>query len=97
MTIRKVLQGTTVEFHFEGWLDTQHAGVLAQALNELEDTTEKLVFDMANLEYISSAGIRQIFAAHKQMKGNLILRNVSSEIAGIFQMTGLSKIIHMEQ
>ncbi len=97
MTITKTKQNTTVEFHFEGWMDTQHADVLAQALNELEDTTEKLIFDMAKLEYISSAGIRQIVAAHKQMKGNLTLRNVSPDIISLFRMTGLCKVLNIEQ
>ncbi len=97
MTINKITQGTTAEFQFEGWLDAQNAGILAQALNELEESTKKLVFNMEKLEYISSAGIRQIVAAHKQMKGGLTLKNVPREIYEVLCMTGLGKILNIEQ
>ncbi|MCR4922935.1 MAG: STAS domain-containing protein [Lachnospiraceae bacterium] len=96
MTIKKIKEGSTVEFYFEGWMDTQNVDVLAQALNELEDSTKQLSFNMEGLEYISSAGIRQIVAAHKQMKGNLILKNVTQEIMAVFHMTGLDKMLNIE-
>lgn len=51
---------------------------------------------MAKLEYTSSAGIRQVVAIHKQMKGALTLRNVTPEVKAVLQMIGLDKRLHIE-
>ena len=49
-----------------GWLDTQTAPQLGEALSGLEDSITSLVFDFTNLEYISSAGLRQVIVAYKK-------------------------------
>ena len=96
MTVEKTMDGSTAVLHLEGWLDTQNAPVLAQALNELDDSVEKLVLDMEKLEYISSAGIRQIVTAYKEMNGSLTLKNLSAEVASVLHMTGLDKKLSIE-
>ena len=96
MTVEKEMDGSTAVLHLNGWMDTGNVPVLAQALNELDDSVEHLVFDMAKLEYTSSAGIREIIAAHKQMNGVLTLRNVSPEVTAVLHMTGLDKKLHIE-
>ena len=48
---------------YSGWLDTQTAPQLGEALSGLEDSITSLVFDFTNLEYISSAGLRQVIVA----------------------------------
>ena len=97
MTVEKTMEGSTAVLYLEGWRDTANAPVLAQALNDLDDSTRQLVFDMSKLEYTSSAGIRQIIAAHKQMNGALTLRNVTPEVLAVLHMTGLDKKLHIEQ
>ena len=90
------MNGSTAVLYLEGWMDTSNAPLLAQALNELDDSVEQLVLDMAKLEYTSSAGIRQIVAIHKQMNGALTLRNVTPEIAAVLHMIGVDKKLHIE-
>ena len=97
MTVEKTMEGSTAVLYLEGWMDTANAPFLAQALNDLDDSTRQLVFDMSKLEYTSSAGIRQIIAAHKQMNGALTLRNVTPEVLSVLHMTGLDKKLHIEQ
>ena len=60
------------------------------------DDIDSLVIDCKSLEYISSSGIRQFVAAHKQMNGKLTLTNVSPEILDILNMTGISKRIQIK-
>jgi anti-anti-sigma factor len=96
MTVEKTMDGSTAMLRLEGWLDTQNAPVLAQALNELDDSVEKLVLDMEKLEYISSAGIRQIVTAYKEMNGALTLKKLSTEVASVLHMTGLDKKLSIE-
>jgi len=96
MTIEKTVTGNTVELKIAGWLDTKTAPELETALNALEPGVNTLVLDMAQLEYISSAGLRQVVAAYKKMQGMLTLRHVSDEIKNVLRMTGLEKRLKIE-
>ena len=91
MEIRKTIEGGKATFAIEGWLDTQTAPELEAALAELDDGVNELEFDLAALEYVSSAGIRQIVAAYKKMGGNLVVRNVSPEVREVLRLTGTDK------
>jgi anti-anti-sigma factor len=96
MTIEKTVNGNETMLKLEGWMDTQGAPMLEQALGELGTEVKHLVLDLKGLEYTSSAGIRQIVAAHKQMNGELTLRNVNIEIMDVLTMTGVAKKLHIE-
>jgi len=93
MTIEKTVNGNETMLKLEGWMDTQGAPMLEQALGT---EVKHLVLDLKGLEYTSSAGIRQIVAAHKQMNGELTLRNVNIEIMDVLTMTGVAKKLHIE-
>ena len=64
---------------------------------ELKDTQE-LVFDLTDLEYISSAGLRVLLKVQKYMnkKGDFKLIHVSEVIEEIFEITGFSDILTIE-
>lgn len=91
MEIKKTIIGGKATFAIEGWLDTQTAPELGTALAELDESVVDLELDCAALEYVSSAGIRQIIAAYKKMDGNLVLRSVSPEVREILRLTGADK------
>ena len=91
MEIKKTLEGEKATFAIQGWLDTQTAPELGAALDELGEDVTQLEFDFAELEYVSSAGIRQIVAAHKKMSGNLAVRNVSPAVLEVLRLTGVDK------
>lgn len=95
MKIEKKQDGEKMTFELEGWLDTQAAPELEQALAEIPEGVTELVIDCTALEYISSSGLRQFVAAHKQMKGAFTLANVSAEIMDVLNMTGFSKKLHI--
>ena len=96
MIIEKNVQGTTMEMKLDGWLDTQSSPMLAEAVNALDGSITNLVLDFTKLEYVSSAGLRQIVSAYKKMNGNMTLRNVSDEIMEVIRMTGLDKRIKFD-
>ena len=96
MTIEKNTEGARAEWKLSGWLDTQSAPELEAALAELTPETEALTLDLAQVEYVSSAGLRQLVAAHKKLGGNLTLRNVNEEILNVIRMTGLDRRLRIE-
>lgn len=96
MNITTTVDGSTTIIALEGWLDTNTSPELGAALQDLDDGCESLVLDLANLEYISSAGLRLLVSAHKQMKGNLTIRNVSAEVMQVLHMAGFDRRLHIE-
>ena len=96
MNIEKKIEGNTVTLSLNGWMDAKSAPEFAVMLSELEPSAEKLVLDLTGLEYTSSAGIRQIIAAHKKMNGALTLKNLTPEVFDVLKMTGLDKRLNIE-
>ena len=78
-----------------GWLDTVTAGELKQELDALDGSVTALTLDLRALEYISSAGLRQLVAAHKLMQGNLTLRGVPPQIMDLLRMAGFDKRLNI--
>lgn len=61
-----------------------------------ENPCENVVFDMENLEYISSAGLRVLLRVRKQFAG-LEAVNVNTEIYEILDMTGFTEMIDVHK
>jgi anti-sigma B factor antagonist len=83
----------------EGRLDTTTAPELEKALGTLLEGVTDLVLDMTNLEYVSSAGLRVILKAQKVMfrSGKMKLIGVNESIMEVFEITGFSDILEIEQ
>ena len=98
MTIQKTLAGTSLTVAPEGRLDTITSPQFESELRADMNAVTDLVFDLANLTYISSAGLRVLLSAQKAMnkKGTMVLRNVRPEIMEIFEITGFSSILTLE-
>lgn len=98
MTIQKTASEAALTLALEGRLDTTTAPALEEELkNSLEGVTE-LALDFEKLEYISSAGLRVLLSAQKQMnkQGNMVIRNVCADIMEVFEITGFSDILTVE-
>lgn len=98
MNISKTLDGTNLNIALEGRLDTTTSPQLEAELHPDIDKAEDLVFDLANLQYISSAGLRVLLSAQKIMnkQGKMTIKNVCPEIMDIFDVTGFVDILNIE-
>ena len=96
MTVEKTVNGNCAVLSLQGWMDTENAPKLAEAVDELGPEIESLVLDMSGLEYTSSAGIRQIVATYKRMNGALTLKNVSPLVMDVFRAMSIDKKLHIE-
>lgn len=99
MKIISRTEGNKVTMEITGWLDTQTAPQLEEELSKLSDEATSLVFDFAKLEYISSAGLRQVVAAYKKMqqKEGFKIINISDEVYDVFKLTGFDQKICIEK
>ena len=81
-----------------GRLDTITSPQLEAELEKILPDSDALVLDMANLEYISSAGLRVILKAQKAMNttGTMKLIHVGESIMEVFDITGFSDFLNIE-
>ncbi len=84
----------------EGRLDTTAAPEAEEALRRELPDCESLTVDMENLEYISSAGLRVLMFAKRELKkqgcDKMKLIHVNEIIMEIFEITGFSDIFEIE-
>ena len=98
MTIEKKINGESATLIVSGRLDTQTAPELETALDSALEGLKELTFDMTNLEYVSSAGLRVILKAQKAMnaQGSMKVSNVNESIMEVFEITGFIDILTIE-
>ena len=98
MTIEKKINGEAATLIVSGRLDTQTAPELENELDNILSGLKELTFDMTNLEYVSSAGLRVILKAQKAMnaQGSMKLTGVNDSIMEVFDITGFLDILTIE-
>ena len=98
MTIEQKLNGTAATLVVAGRLDTQTAPELDKALDGIVSGLKELTLDLADLEYVSSAGLRVILRAQKIMnaQGSMTLTGVNDSIMEVFDITGFLDILAIE-
>ena len=98
MTINENKIGSELTIALEGRLDTMTSPQLEEKLNASLDGVTELVLDLEKLEYMSSAGLRVLLAAQKQMnkQGSMKVTHVNQIISEIFEVTGFSEILTIE-
>lgn len=98
MDIDKKINGKELTITVEGRLDTITAPQLEAELKRSVGDTERLIFDLSSLEYISSAGLRVLLSAQKVMnrQGEMIVRNANEMVMEVFEITGFVDILNIE-
>ena len=98
MDIEKHKDGKKLEIKLTGRLNSKNALKLKEVLeNDLNDV-EELTFDLSDLIYISSAGLRIILSAQKTMnkQGSMKVTNVQDIVMEVFESTGFVDILTFE-
>ena len=94
MEIKSTTEGTRLTVSVSGRVDTVTAPELEAGLKFGDATC--VVIDLANVPYMSSAGLRLLLAAHKQMiakGGELQIANVQDSVREVLDITGFSDIL----
>ena len=98
MTINTTVNGTELTVALAGRLDTTTAPHLEAELKTSLDGVNSLVLNFAELEYISSAGLRVLLSAQKVMnnQGKMVIRHANETILEVFEVTGFMDILTIE-
>lgn len=98
MTITKTQENEKLTVAIEGRIDTTTAPQLESELKSSLENVKELVFDIKELEYISSAGLRVLLTAQKTMnkQGKMTVIGASEAVMEIFEVTGFVDILDIE-
>ncbi|MEM9623752.1 MAG: STAS domain-containing protein [Pseudomonadota bacterium] len=88
--------GNGVVAHVTGRIDTQTAAQFEASLSPKVTSSAWLVADLAEVNYVSSAGLRSVLvlaqtAQHDDCR--LALCGLSADVYGIFEITGFQNIV----
>ena len=82
--------------HLDGRLDSETVTLLDNELSKLANApVDVVVFDLADLQYISSAGLRSIFATRQRLaarSGGIVLLNARPQVQKVFDIVNAADI-----
>ena len=99
MEIKTTRNDSELTVALSGRLDTLTSPELEDKLDEELEGVERLIFDLSELEYISSAGLRVLLGAYKMMEeyNGMLIRNVTEPVMDVFEVTGFSDVLDIEE
>jgi anti-anti-sigma factor len=86
-----------VSIAIKGRLDADSSPEAEKVVKDaLKDQTTRILFDLASLEYLSSAGLRVLLGAAKEMRrrdGKIALCALNEFVKEIFEVSGFQSLI----
>ena len=98
MQIEKTEDGNEVTLKLGGCLDTAATPEFAAAIEGVGPTAEKLVLDMAGLEFIASSALRLLVATKKKRGAGfgVVLTGMNDVVREVFDVTGMDAIFEVK-
>ena len=98
MKLTKTVQGNKLTAYVAGRLDTLSAPEFDAEMKSSLDGINELVLDFAELEYVSSPGLRVLLSLHKLMagKGSMKVIHVNEIVNEVFEVTRFCDIFNIE-
>ena len=100
MDIQQKQEGGIVYITIKGRLDADSAMDAEKTVTDaLGEETNKLLFDLGALDYLSSAGLRVLLSAAKEVRrrdGKIVLCSLTEFVKEIFEVSGFESLIPIE-
>ena len=97
MNVTSIISENVVTLKVSGRLDTETSSQFREEMKQIPQNAEKLIFDFTNVNYVSSAGLRELLVCRKQYPGDrMTIINVQENVYEVFEMTGFDAIIPVE-
>ena len=96
LNMKLINRDTEGELQLIGRLDTTTAADAETNMVGVVNRFDTLILDMAQLEYVSSAGLRALKRVHVAMRrkgGTLMVKNVTKPVMEVFEITGFAGML----
>lgn len=100
MEIKKERNGNVMTVHLSGRLGLKEAKELNKFIQEELNGVTDLTFDLAELSYIASAGLRALLIAQDTIdaaQGSMKLVHVNDIVLGVLRLTGFTDFMTIEE
>ncbi len=101
MDIIEETRGNVTIVKFRGRLDAISSPAAEKHVGELiNNGSNKLIFDFAGVDYLSSAGMRMLLSTTKKLKGlsgKLVLCTVNPSVMDVLTMSGFDHVLDIAQ
>ncbi|GMO23790.1 MAG: hypothetical protein Ta2B_03070 [Termitinemataceae bacterium] len=98
--INKKTEGTKVTLRISGKMDASSSPELEAEIKALSPIVKELIFDLADIEYISSIGLRNVLLAYKLIRsrgGRFNICNIPEQVRDIFEMSGFMNTFQRDE
>lgn len=99
MDVKELKKEDKIVLDISGRVDATNSSVLQNAILLAFQKMKTVELDFANVQYIASAGLRALMIGQKTAMskgGTMTVRNVSDMVMEVFEMTGFSDILTIE-
>jgi anti-anti-sigma factor len=97
MEITQKEENGILSFTIVGRLDADSSPEAEKVVHDaLEGQTTRVLFDLASLEYLSSAGLRVLLSTAKEMRrrdGKFVLCSLNEFVKELFEVSGFQSLI----
>lgn len=99
MVVTKVNENNNLTIKLNGRLDSSSSYLLDEEIALIPTTCEKLILDLKDLEYVSSAGLRVILKLKKVMDriSSLEVINANELVLEVFEITGFDAVLNIKR
>ena len=97
LNIEKTIENGALSFALGGELNTLTVKELKKEVDSSIVSATSVTFDLKELEYISSAGLRVLLATQKKMQGQgtMTVTGVNDIVMEVFEVTGFCDILNI--
>lgn len=82
----------------QGRIDSMNANELGEVLQRILDESAQIVLDLSGVDYMSSAGVRELVSALKKARrnnGDMRIAQPTERVLDILEMSGLDSIVQV--
>ena len=99
MNILKSYNEKELTLSVEGRINSVTSKELDKGINDELGNFDSLILDFANLDYISSAGLKVLIATHRKLNPEnipFIIKNANDVIMEVFRLSGIDRILEIQ-
>jgi len=97
MDIKKTIDADYMALQIAGRLETTSAPMLQSEISAIPPEVKRMLLDLTAVEYVSSAGLRVILFAHREMtgrSGRLEVTGANAIVKRTLDIAGFSSILN---
>ena len=94
----KTIDNYKLYVKYTGKINIENANDINMAIKEKLNNIKELIFDFAEVSYISSAGLRMLHSIYKilnEQNGSIYIKNANHDVKNVFEISGFQTFLNI--